>query len=171
MTCLNSVCTLVTHIQFHCQCSLFQNRHRSDNQVNNRKVEVLIDRKWVCLLQRCHRGEILPRVHRSTFSFPKNVNFPKERCPSSVHFDFVTTKPCEKKQNNSESCHTLAHIYNMWGISFQNKAFTPSCSCFLHWWLVYSLNGSKYKNTQQRFPEKCSSINKEWNFWATSTLV
>lgn len=30
-------------------CCLFQNRHRSDNRVNNRKVQVLIDRKWVCL--------------------------------------------------------------------------------------------------------------------------
>lgn len=46
------------------------------------------------------------------------------------------------ENNKSESCHTLAHIYNMWGISFQNKASTPSCSCFLHWWSVYSLNGS-----------------------------
>ncbi len=42
---LNSYDSALFHMCV-CGCvSFFQNRHRSDNQVNNRKVQVLIDRK------------------------------------------------------------------------------------------------------------------------------
>lgn len=42
----NQLFSFLMKLSCVCLCmSPFQNRHRSDNQVNNRKAEVLIDRK------------------------------------------------------------------------------------------------------------------------------
>lgn len=116
---------------FHCVFSP-QNRHRSDKHVNNRKVQVLIDRKWVSTCTLVYSCAV-----RHGKCLEIQIRFAQGDFMASLYLYFKETRPPKILKFIVQIQH-LSHIWNTRHQvnRIQSDGASLFCSCFLWLFLV-----------------------------------